>query len=86
MIDIDKFKAEVVLFQQALSPKPEQKTVLKVARVDALGLIANEARKNKCSEERALLTALCGQLDTDKQKAEFVGRLILLDILLDDVK
>ena len=81
MINPHDFRVEIELFKDRLAPHLEQKTQLELAKFDMQKKIELEAIKTKHPIERVLLTAICGELKTTQQKAEFVSRLLLLDLL-----
>lgn len=85
-IDMQLFCEEIGLFLARLTPTDDQKHYLKFAENDVRSKLLTEAEKSGYSIERVLLTALCGELKTQKQQAEFVSRLILLNILTEGME
>jgi hypothetical protein len=80
-IDKQKFNEEIGLFLARLSPTNDQKHYLKFTEAKIVEELLSDSKKTGHPIERVLLTAICGNLTTKQMQAEFVSRLILLNIL-----
>lgn len=84
MIDQVKVIEQIGIFKERLSPKMIQRDALARAERDVMEQLAAEAKAKGQPLERVFITALCGEIITKRQRAEFLTRLILLDLLLGD--
>ena len=80
-ISMQKFGEEIGLFKARLAPTDQQKQYLAFTEEKVRKELQATEKESGQSIERVLLTAICGELRTDRQKAEFASRLILLNIL-----
>lgn len=80
-INVEMISQELKLFKDRLAPTTDQRIYLQKCDFDIRNKLEAEAEKFGYSIERVLLAAICGELHTEKQRAEFVTRLILIDIL-----
>lgn len=79
-----KFNEEIGLFLARLSSTADQKHYLKFTEAQIKERLLAESNNTGHPIERVLLTAICGDLKTKQLQAEFVSRLILLDILTEN--
>lgn len=82
MIDTTKVRDQIQLFKKLIAPNQNQKDALDLATRETMQKLVMEAKDKNHPLERVLLVALCGEIGTKQQQAEFASRLILLDILL----
>jgi hypothetical protein len=82
-IDRRKFGEEIGLFIARLATTPQARQAMVFAENNAKEKLLAMVEKTGHPLERVLLTALCGELKSSKEQAEFVTRLILLNILVD---
>jgi hypothetical protein len=82
MISKVKLKEQVDLFKQKLAPNQNQQDALELAAKETMQKLINEAETKFQPIERVFLVAMCGEITTKQKQAEFVSRLILLDLLL----
>lgn len=81
-LDQSAIMEEVQKFKAALAPNDNQKIALRNAEVDISNKLKSEREKTKKSIEMVFLVAICGELKTNHQKAEFLARLLLVEKLL----
>ena len=82
MINRIKLKEQVDLFKQKLTPSQMQQDALELAAKETMQKLITEAETKFQPIERVFLVAICGEINTRQKQAEFVSRLILLDMLL----
>jgi hypothetical protein len=85
LFGMEQMREEIELFLAKLAPNQRQKDAIRHASEDALNKILNEAKAQHKTPEMILLTAICGELKTTQQKADFVSRLILMNLLLHEL-
>lgn len=81
-LDRNKFGEEIELFVARLATTPNARDAIVFAENNTKERLLAMSEKTGHPLERVLLTAICGELKSQKDKAEFVSRLILLDILI----
>ena len=80
-IDRRKFGEEIELFIARLATTNEAKYAMIFTENNTKERLLAMAEKTGHPLERVLLTAICGELKTRQEQAEFTTRLILLHIL-----
>lgn len=72
---------EIDLFKKKLAPNQNQRDAIALATKETMEKLLAEAEQKHQPLERVFLVAMCGEIRTPQQQAEFVSRLILLDLL-----
>ena len=80
-LDAYKFQQEIKAFKRTIAPSTYQWGYLEDKKKEIAAELHKQHNTSGHSIERCLLTALCGTLGNKKEQAEFVTRLILLDLL-----
>ena len=83
-----KIQEQIKLIKRTLAPTTNQTTYLNKCKKDIQDKLVAEARIKNADVELCLLVALCGELkpnSTEKEQAEFAARLLLLDLLTEQI-
>jgi len=80
-IDAYKFRQEIATFKATVAPNDKLRKYLDESKERIRAELLKQSANGNASLERCLLTAICGTIVTEKERAEFAARFLLLDIL-----
>ena len=84
-LDAYLFSEQIKLFRQKLATSPQMEQYYKESKEKVAAELISTANAERKPIEQVLLTAICGEIRTRQQQAEFTTRLILLDLLTEQV-
>lgn len=83
-VNADNMRVAIRTFKNTLAPTEKQRNYVAKCKDDVYEKLMSESKRTGQTFEMCLLTALCGELKTKQQQAEFASRLLLLDILMNE--